>query len=74
MIKIRKTPKWRIAADFLEKNGKISSGDVAHVCNTVSPHKFLMILKEKVGLEELENTGKPYKIFIKANKQLRLQI
>lgn len=69
-----KVPKWQIAANFLERNGRITALDVVKECNTVSPHKFLEILRAKVGLRALENTGTPYKIFVKADKQIKLNL
>ena len=68
-----KKAKWKIAAEFLQKHGRITAMDIVKECNTVSPHKFIQILKNKIGLKELE-TDTPYKIFIMAEPQIKLNL
>jgi len=64
--------KLNKAIEFLDKHGRITAMDIIAECKTVSPHKYIQLMKAKVGLRELENTGKNYKIFVKADQQMRL--
>ena len=68
-----KIPKWQLAADYLNRHGRITAMDIIRECNTVAPHKYIQMLKSKVGLREIQS-GEGYKIFVPADKQMILNL
>lgn len=69
-----KIPKWLIAYNFVLEHGQITALDVTRICNTVSCHKYLEILRDKGLIKEIDSTGKNYKVFGLAEKQMELSL